>query len=237
MRIFALDTSASNLSFAYKNEREIVKYEHEVKDALSVHIIELFDRFLSGHSIDFSRDVDAIMLGSGPGSFTGLRVGFIFAKMLSYIGEKPVYTLKSLYGSVFRTVLSNPGLEKKSLAVAKDAKRGELFYCIICVDQSRKYIESESFRIVREVELIEADKFEEAVDRGSHIVLTDDETLERRLRERQYKTLFLNTENNAEALIYLYKKAISVKDIFSLEPDYIRTSDAEKNLKRRLSKQ
>ncbi len=68
------------------------------------------------------RDLDAIAVGLGPGSFTGLRVGIMAAKTLAYAGCGRLVGLDSL--AVFARQAPPEALH---VAVAGDAQRGELF--------------------------------------------------------------------------------------------------------------
>jgi tRNA threonylcarbamoyladenosine biosynthesis protein TsaB len=67
-------------------------------------------------------DLDAIAVGLGPGSYTGLRIGIIAARVLGYAAQRPVYGLDSpaLYARH-----AQPG--SGHIAVISDAQRGELY--------------------------------------------------------------------------------------------------------------
>ena len=67
-------------------------------------------------------DLDGLAVGLGPGSFTGLRVGVMAAKMLGYATGKPVVGLDSL-----EILARAAGPEVVRVAVAADAQRGDLF--------------------------------------------------------------------------------------------------------------
>ncbi len=69
-----------------------------------------------------ARELDAIAVGLGPGSFTGLRVGLAAAKALAYAIGCPLVGLDSL-----EVVAQNAPPEALSVRVASDAQRGELY--------------------------------------------------------------------------------------------------------------
>ena len=64
-------------------------------------------------------DIDEIIIGIGPGSYTGLRIAVMVAKMLAYTKNIPLRTVSSLY---FMT----SGHEGKVAALI-DARRGFVF--------------------------------------------------------------------------------------------------------------
>lgn len=72
--------------------------------------------------VDWSLEsLDALVIGVGPGSFTGLRVGMAAMKGLAYALEKPLYgvnTAKALLAALADT--------RESLALI-DARRGEIY--------------------------------------------------------------------------------------------------------------
>lgn len=64
-------------------------------------------------------DIDQIVVGVGPGSYTGIRIAVMVAKMLGFTKNIPVFTVSSLY---FMT----SGYEGK-IAALIDARRGYVF--------------------------------------------------------------------------------------------------------------
>lgn len=67
-------------------------------------------------------DLDAIAVGLGPGSYTGLRVGLTAAKTLAFAIAKPLVGLDSL-----AIVAANAPDDALRVSVVADAQRGDLF--------------------------------------------------------------------------------------------------------------
>jgi tRNA threonylcarbamoyl adenosine modification protein YeaZ len=68
------------------------------------------------------RDVTAIVAGSGPGPYTGLRVGLMTAQALSSTTGAPAYGVCTLDAVAYASGLTEPFL------VATDARRKEVFW-------------------------------------------------------------------------------------------------------------
>ena len=66
-------------------------------------------------------DVDAIAVGVGPGTFTGLRIGIATARALAHARDLPVNPVSSL------TALAHPLDPSRPRLPLIDARRGELF--------------------------------------------------------------------------------------------------------------
>jgi len=89
-------------------------------------------------------DLDAFVVVSGPGSFTGLRVGLSAVKAMAEAIGKPILTLSRL--AIMASMAAKlPGCERADAAmhVVLDAGRGE-FYHGIYLDAGRRRVE-ESF--------------------------------------------------------------------------------------------
>ena len=68
------------------------------------------------------RDLDAIAVGLGPGSYTGLRVGLTAAKTLAFALGRPLIPLDS-----FAAIARNAPPEAASILVIADAQRGDVY--------------------------------------------------------------------------------------------------------------
>jgi tRNA threonylcarbamoyladenosine biosynthesis protein TsaB len=69
-----------------------------------------------------ARDIDAVAVGVGPGSYTGLRVGLIAAKTLAYANGAGLVGLDSL-----EVVARNAPAQARRICVIADAQRDELY--------------------------------------------------------------------------------------------------------------
>lgn len=72
-------------------------------------------------------DIDAIAVTSGPGSYTGLRIGVSTAKGLCYALEKPLIAVDALVSLAAQATQKHPG---KTICAAIDARRMEIFSAI-----------------------------------------------------------------------------------------------------------
>jgi len=73
------------------------------------------------------RDLDAIVVGAGPGPFTGLRVGMVTAAALGDALDVPVHGVCSLDAIAAAVVAGGP-LLAGNLLVATDARRREVYW-------------------------------------------------------------------------------------------------------------
>lgn len=73
-------------------------------------------------------DVDAIVVGAGPGPFTGLRVGMVTAAALGHAARRRIYPVCSLDAIAARAGADGP------LLVATDARRKEVYWAVYDAD-------------------------------------------------------------------------------------------------------
>lgn len=74
-------------------------------------------------------DLHGVAVGSGPGSFTGLRIGMAAAKGLCFALNLPLLTVSTLMGLAARVVFEN-----MPVCAILDARRGEVYAGVYSLD-------------------------------------------------------------------------------------------------------
>jgi tRNA threonylcarbamoyladenosine biosynthesis protein TsaB len=74
-------------------------------------------------------ELDAIAIGAGPGSFTGLRIGMATAKGIAFAAARPLWAVSSLAALAedARRALVDAGAADAAICAVLDARRGEVF--------------------------------------------------------------------------------------------------------------
>jgi len=109
----------------YQVYRECAREHHRI---LLPAVVEL----LHHHQLELGA-VDAIVYGSGPGSFTGLRLCAGVVQGLAYAAGKPVIPVSSL-AAVAQTTATRQTISQE-LLVAMDARMGDVYVGVYrCVD-------------------------------------------------------------------------------------------------------
>jgi tRNA threonylcarbamoyl adenosine modification protein YeaZ len=111
----AIDTATARTQFALLNGSELIW--QEVSDGATTHgdVLAKFGEYASKSKID------QVIVGMGPGPFTGLRTGIIFAKAFAFARAIPVHGVCSLDAIAF-------GIELPEFVVATDARRKEVYW-------------------------------------------------------------------------------------------------------------
>ncbi len=126
MKILAVDTSTKHLSIAVaENDRVLVFRNVPPKKDLSLSITFDIERVLQRAGI-FLHDIDAYVVGLGPGSFTSLRVGLSMLKAFIMVNERLVVGVSSL-DVIAMNVKSDKPVQ---VCVLSDARR-KLFYACL----------------------------------------------------------------------------------------------------------
>lgn len=149
--ILCIETSSSNCSVALLSDNNIVSYlelseGYIHSEKLHPGIKEVMMK--SGYKLE---DLDGIAIGSGPGSFTGLRIGSAAAKGLSYALSIPLMSLSSLKNMALQVLSLKESFnlpEKVMLCPMIDARRMEV-YCAI-FDENMNEVLTESAIIINE---------------------------------------------------------------------------------------
>jgi tRNA threonylcarbamoyladenosine biosynthesis protein TsaB len=87
----------------------------------SEKLFEAIERILTEAKTSL-KDLEAVAVGVGPGSFTGLRVGVTCAKTLAYANKTQLLGISSL-----ELVAANVESETRPIGVLQDARRGRVY--------------------------------------------------------------------------------------------------------------
>jgi tRNA threonylcarbamoyladenosine biosynthesis protein TsaB len=94
------------------------------------------------------REIDRIVCGGGPGSFTSLRIAASIAKGLAVAAEKPLFAVSSLV-----LLIAGAAPAEGRWLTLLDAMRGESFAQVIEITSSGAISEASELRVVREEEI------------------------------------------------------------------------------------
>jgi len=124
MRLLALDTSTWTASAAVVDEGGTALAAGEVRaETHSENLLPLVADVVARAGVA-AADLDAVAVGVGPGSFTGLRIGLATAKGVAFAAGKPLWAVSSLAA----LALDLAAVTEASLLIpVLDARRGEVF--------------------------------------------------------------------------------------------------------------
>jgi tRNA threonylcarbamoyladenosine biosynthesis protein TsaB len=108
------------------------------KNIHSERLLVIIDEVLTVASLS-AKNLDAIAVSIGPGSFTGLRIGLSIAKGLAHACGKPLLAVPTLDGIAESYRLKMKHGESGKFCAVIDAKREEAFYAFYTIEtESRR---------------------------------------------------------------------------------------------------
>jgi tRNA threonylcarbamoyladenosine biosynthesis protein TsaB len=191
---------------------EVIEEVALVGGTFSAQLVPQIAVLLSKHGLN-KRDINAFIVVSGPGSFTGLRVGLAAIKALAEILRKPIAPVSLL------EVLALAARVEGRVVAALDAGRGEVY-----VGEYR--LVNDSAERLNERLLPGAEFLSAAA--GSSVVTTS-ESLASMARIAGLSVVLIESVNAAMIAHLGWKKLRAAETVTpeELEANYIRRSDAE----------
>ena len=131
MRILALETSGSSGSIALAESEQVVcEISLTDQQRMAQSLLPAIQQALQDAAWQVS-DLQLICVTTGPGSFTGLRIGVTAAKMLAFCCDADIAGVNSLQAIAWR-LLGQPASRDQasraaSIVAAMDAQRKQLF--------------------------------------------------------------------------------------------------------------
>ena len=140
-----------------------LKESHELKSHASM-LTPFIEDILKENGIR-ARDLEAIAVSKGPGSYTGLRIGVSVAKGIAYGASIPLIgietTLSMFYGMSGSRKENRETDENSLFCPMLDARRMEVYYAIY--DAGGKEIKKISAEIIREDSFINIPESEKII--------------------------------------------------------------------------
>ena len=189
--ILNIETSSKNCSVCLSSKGNLIT-SFDLEDEAYRHselLTSSIQNILNENNLDVS-GLSAISVGIGPGSFTGLRIGFSVAKGLCYPHNIDLIGISSLKILANSVVTEN----KNIIPLIKD--KGEHYYISKYSNDLKEIIEPK-------IKLIDRDYIFNILDDDSVIVVNTDESNE-----------FISDLVNEE--IQVFKRTISSVDMISL---------------------
>jgi tRNA threonylcarbamoyladenosine biosynthesis protein TsaB len=217
MLLLVTDTSGRNgtvaLARAGENENvEILEVVPLAGGMFSAQLVPQIAVLLQNHGFSKTQ-IDAFIVVSGPGSFTGLRVGLAAIKALAEILQKPIVPVSLL--ELVATISRAQG----KVVAALDGGRREVFF-------GAYELAGTSVQVLREELLSQADFLSSARD---STVAIPDSTLAAIATEAGLPVLAIEPPNSEMIARFGWKKLQVSKTVSpeELEANYMRRSDAE----------
>lgn len=207
MTLFYIDTSTNYLyTGIVKDNNLLIERKLNLSHDLSTFAIDEVDKMFNEINFDV-KNIDKIIVVSGPGSFTGIRIGMSLAKVYAYCLNKEITTITSL--EAMKESIDFEGL----IVPIIDARRGYVYAGIYDGNNEvipNQYITLDKLKLIvygleREYIFVSNDSF------------------------KNLETIPYNPDILKIVTKYQSKESINPHLV---EPTYFKLTEAEENLKR-----
>lgn len=212
--ILNIETATKNCSVSLSNKEKVIALR-ELNDGNYSHSENLhvfIDEVLKSANKTF-KEIEAISVSKGPGSFTGLRIGVSAAKGLCFSLDLPLISISTL----------------ESLACAINVEEGELIIPLLDARRMEVYsaVYDHNYDQIRktEAEIIHKNSFEEYLNNGKVYFLGDGAQKIKEIIDHK-NAVFLNgyfpSAREMAKLSYAKYKKNDAEDVAYFEPFYLK---------------
>jgi tRNA threonylcarbamoyladenosine biosynthesis protein TsaB len=230
--IICLETSTPVCSVALCDDNGVVALKEDTGNKSHASRLTVFIEELLSHEGIRAKDLEAVAVSKGPGSYTGLRIGVSTAKGIAYAASIPligIETTLSMFHGINENIKKKYALDNTSLFVPMlDARRMEVYYSILTSEG----------KTVKEIaaEIIDERSFADIPKSARMLIFGDGASKCRQVLKRE--NIELADEFRISAS-YMYKPAFKslrerrFEDVAYFEPFYLKdfiTSRPKKNI-------
>lgn len=223
MKALAIDTAISKISIAARNGDKTVSETYDIGMRQSEILLPAIISVMGKCALEV-KELDFLSISQGPGSFTGLRIGYASMKAIEFAADKPLFSYSEL------DVYAEPFLDLPFIIISAMDAHMEKFY-LKAFDNGKCIIEEGDHSIDNIMRLLEG----YGTDKDFLVVGPDSEKL-KSLLESGAKNIIRSVSfscGTTDILLNLAEKDFlegktGIKDYDG--PVYIRKSEAEENL-------
>jgi len=228
MKILAIDSSGLVASVAIVTEDTMLaEYTVNFKKTHSQTLLPMLQEIVKMIELDMET-VDGIAVSSGPGSFTGLRIGSATAKGLGLALNKPIISVPTVDGLAYNLFGTD-----KLICPMMDARRNQVYTGLYC------FKGNELHKILDQRAVLVDEIIEEINQRGQNVIYLGDgsKVYEDIIRENtkvnfQFAPMHMNRQRAGAigALGIQYYNKNQMQTAAQHQPIYLRLSQAEREL-------
>lgn len=132
MKFLALDTSTEACSVALALDGQILALDEVCPQQHSKRILPMVQQLLADAGVSLHQ-LDGIIFGRGPGSFTGVRIGVSVAQGLAFGADLPVFGVSTLAAMAQAAAVQQNATE---VIAAIDARMAEVYIAAFTLDEA-----------------------------------------------------------------------------------------------------
>ena len=223
MKILSVDSSAIVASVALSDDgRLLAEYTLNNKNTHSETLLPMIESLLSFFSMS-ADDVDLFAVSTGPGSFTGVRIGTATVKGLAFAKGKPCVGVSTL-----EAIAYNLRFHKGIVCPVMNARRSQVYTAIFRSDGEKLERLTDDLAIsISELDTMLAEYNEEIVLAGDGYDICEKGFATTSVRPVTERLRHQSAFSVAEAALYAYKSGKHCSDA-ELGVEYLRPSQAER---------
>lgn len=231
MKILAIDSSGLVASFAIVTEDELIaEYTINYKMTHSQTLMPMLDEIIEMTNMDL-KEIEAIAISKGPGSFTGLRIGSATAKGLALVLDIPIIPVPTVDGLAYN-LYDTKGI----ICPIMDAKRNQVYTGVYkWSDNGFEVISDQQTASIEEVIKQINEKDEEVIFLGDGVKVFKDQIKEAVKVPYSFTPAHLSKQRAGAigvlGIEYFKQGIIVASDDFA--PVYLRKSQAERELEKK----
>lgn len=235
MRILAIDSSAMVATVAVTTDGVLnAEYTINHKKTHSQTLLPMIDEMCKTIELDM-KTVDAIAISGGPGSYTGLRIGSATAKGFGLALGIPIINVPTMEALAYNMFSS-----QYIVCPIMDARRGQVYTGIYQFEGTEMQTIKEQCIMMLEDLIEELDKTGKAVIFLGDGVEKGKEIIDAQMKsEHYYAPASMNGQkaSSVAALGEIYYAQGKIEKAADHKPEYLRLSQAERELKEKLAKE